>query len=63
MLGRVTIFSLRKKRTDSLKVITSADAQFSAQNQVKGKREKKRHRVRTPFFERKLPKNFRVRMI
>ena len=41
MLGRVTIFSLRKKRTDSLKVITSADAQFSAQNQVKGKREKK----------------------
>ena len=30
----VTLFSLRKKRTGSLKVVTSADVQFFAQNQV-----------------------------
>ena len=42
--SRVTIFSLLK-RTGSLKVITSADAKFPPQNQVKSK---KGHRVRRP---------------
>ena len=35
---RVIVFSRRKSRTGFLKVITSADAQFSAQNQVKSKK-------------------------
>ena len=37
ILGLSFIFSLRKRRTGFLKVITSADARFSAQNQVKSK--------------------------
>ena len=54
------MFSLRKRRTGSLGVITSADVQISAQNQVK--REKGHHDHR-PQLELKLPKNFRERMI
>ena len=36
--ARVTIFSLRKKRTCSLRVITFVDVQFSAQTLVKTKK-------------------------
>ena len=39
----VNIFSLRKKRTGSLRIITSADVQFFAQNQVKTKKKKSHH--------------------
>ena len=39
---RVTIFSLRKRRTGSLRIITSADVQFSSQNQVKTKKKSSR---------------------
>ena len=50
--NRVTIFLLRKGRTGFLKVITSADAQFSVQNQAKSK--KKDHHVRKcPNFRSK----------
>ena len=35
---RVTILSLRKRRTDSLKVITFADVQLTDQNQVKSEK-------------------------
>ena len=35
--SRVTIFSLRKRRTGSVKVITSANVQVFAQNEVKKK--------------------------
>ena len=49
---RVTIFSLRKTRAGSLRVIMSEDVHFSPQKQVKTK--KKGHHVRRyPFF---LPK-------
>ena len=49
IISRITIFSLCKRRTDSLKVIASAEVQFSTQNQVKSK--KKGHRVRrSPNF-------------
>ena len=42
--SRITMFSLRKRRTGSLTVITSVGVQFSAQNQVKTK--KQGHHVR-----------------
>ena len=38
---RVTTFSLRKRRTGSLRVIIFADVQFSAQTQVKTKKKTK----------------------
>ena len=50
---RVIIFSLRKRRTGSLKIITSADIQFFAQNQMKSKKIKGHHVRRCPIFRPK----------
>ena len=61
LLNRITIFSLRKRRSDSLRVIMSADAHFSVQKQVKTK--KKAIKFAGPWFALKLPKNFRGKMI
>ena len=46
-LSRVTIFSLRKRRTFFLRGTTSADDQLSDQNQMKSKKD---HRVRRCFI-------------
>ena len=49
--SRVTIFSLRKGRTGSLRVVMSANVHFSAQKKVKVKTNKGGHHVRRcPFF-------------
>ena len=51
---RVTIFSLRKRRTGCLKVTTSADVQFSAPKS--SEEQNKGHYVcRCPIFRPKLP--------
>ena len=42
IMCRVTIFSLRKKRTGSLKIIACAEVQFSTQNEMKSKNKSSR---------------------